>query len=191
MSLVLVSPSTLSWFHVRAATGRRREWRTAGSTLAREDDGQHRRHPGMDHPDTLGDAGDADRPSGRPVDLGKHQRHGRGLCSRVGRPEGDGRGLEPFVGGRQPRRQARDPVRDDRQRKPGSDEPGREHERPIDLDTERRRSIRAMATWSASPAAPVAAFAILWSKRSRSPSRHSRRDGPSRGGPERRRRHSG
>ncbi len=34
MSLVLVSPSTVSWFQVRAAAGRRRPARTAGSTAA-------------------------------------------------------------------------------------------------------------------------------------------------------------
>ena len=34
MSFVLVSPSTLSWFHVRAAAGRRSSWRSGGSTLA-------------------------------------------------------------------------------------------------------------------------------------------------------------
>ena len=34
MSFVLVSPSTVSWFQVRAAAGRSRPWRTAGSTVA-------------------------------------------------------------------------------------------------------------------------------------------------------------
>ena len=34
MSFVLVSPSTESWFHVRAAAGRRSPHRTAGSTAA-------------------------------------------------------------------------------------------------------------------------------------------------------------
>ncbi len=34
MSFVLVSPSTLVWFHVRWAMGERRAWSVAGATLA-------------------------------------------------------------------------------------------------------------------------------------------------------------
>ena len=68
VSFVEVSPSTLSWSHVRAArrpeqaVERRRVDRRIG-----QDDREHRRHPGMDHPDALGDARDADRADREPV----------------------------------------------------------------------------------------------------------------------------
>ncbi len=99
MSFVLVSPSTLSWFHVRAAAGRRSEWRSGGSTVASvRSDREHRRHPGVDHPDALGDAGDAGRAHGQPVGVWQGQGQRRGLGPGVGRAERLGGGLEPGVG---------------------------------------------------------------------------------------------
>ena len=70
VSFVLVSPSTESWSHVRAAAGRRRP-EHRGRPCVGQDDGQHRRHPRVDHPDALGDAGDAYR---RPAPVGVGQR---------------------------------------------------------------------------------------------------------------------
>ena len=89
VSFVLVSPSTLSWSHVRAAAGRSSPW-SVGRVDRRvgQDDREHRRHPRVDHPDALGDAGDPDRADREAVGIGQGDRHGRGLRPRVGRPEG-------------------------------------------------------------------------------------------------------
>ena len=138
MSFVLVSPSTLSWSHVRAAAGRSSPW-SVGRLDRRvgQDDREHRRHPGVDHPDALGDAGDPDAADREAVGIGQGDRHGRGLRPRVGRPEGLGGRGERVVGRREARRERVDAGGDLVERQPRADDAGREEERPLPGDPER------------------------------------------------------
>ena len=85
VSFVLVSPSTVSWFHVRSTIGARTACSSAGSALSvGQDQREHRRHARMNHPDALADAGHGHRPQPHRGRL--RARVGRAASARPARP---------------------------------------------------------------------------------------------------------
>ena len=160
VSLVLVSPSTESWFQVRAAAGRRRPASTAGSTAAsvRTTD-EHRGHPRVDHPDALGDPRHR-HPHGPAVGGRQLDARRRELRDRIGRPQRLGRRRQPGIG--------RGERRDGSRRRPSATRSSGRRVPMIPVDRWSTRStatpaaaptIRPISAWSASPAGPVAALA--------------------------------
>ncbi len=143
MSFVLVSPSTLSWFHVRAAAGRRSAWRSAGSTVASvRSTASIVAIRGWIIPTPLAMPVTRIERTASPSTSGRVRVSRRGLRPGVGRAEGLGRGREPGVGRGERRREAGDPRPDEVERQARPDDPGREEERPLDRDAERRREDR-------------------------------------------------
>ena len=104
-----------------------------------QDDGQHRRHPRMDHPDALGDPADPDRRPVVPSGPGSATPIVADLGPRVGRPQGGRRALSsPAVGASRPSADSvGQPAPDlvDRQARP--DDAGREEQRRVGRDPDR------------------------------------------------------
>ena len=161
VSFVLVSPSTVSWFQVRSTMGPRMACNVPRRDgRIREHEGEHRRHPRMDHPDALCDAGDDDLPR-RPGRTRKRDRDARRLRPAVRRPQLLRQRRQGLVGGGEPsRHQALERGRGSRRPAGGvpispvesaSVSPGATSSAPA--------SAAARSAWSRSPAAPVAAFA--------------------------------
>ena len=163
VSFVLVSPSTLSWSHVRAAAGRSSAW-SVGRLDRRvgEDDREHRRHPRVDHPDALGDAGDPDargpaRPSGS-GSVDRRRSRPSSACRSSGAPRRPRRAPSSVAARR--RRERVDAGGDHVERQPRADDPGREAgASALRAIPSAPASNPATSAWSASPAAPVAALA--------------------------------
>ena len=140
MSLVLVSPSTESWFQVRAAAGRSRPHSTAGSTAA---------SVRMTDSIVAMFGWIIPTPLAMPLTVTAHARtavrsgqvHGRGgdLRDRIGRPQGDGRRLEAGVVGRELRHQRLEARGDLVERQARADDAGREVEDVRLVDAERLR----------------------------------------------------
>ena len=160
MSLVLVSPSTESWFQVRAAAGRSRSHRTSGATGA---------SVRMTESIVAMFGWIIPTPLAMPVTV-----------IGAGTPSSDGRTIDvvatfvtesvvrsasaaasrPASSSPRLRGDGIDPGRDPIERQTRADDPGREVE---DAASRRRRAPstrgRPTSAWSRSPASPVAAFA--------------------------------
>ena len=107
-----------------------------------QDDREHRRHPRMDHPDTLGDARDAHRSNGQAVGVGQGDRRGRRLDEGIGRAKRLGRGRETVIGRGKRRCHGGNPRSDDVEWKPRADDPRRQEQGLTLGRRERRREHR-------------------------------------------------
>ena len=138
VSFVDVSPSTLSWSHVRAAAGRSSEWRSAGSAAASVRTTESIvAIRGWIIPTPLAMPVTRIGRTARPSGSGQRDRRPSRpwtACRSCGAP----RRRPPAVVGRcELRDQRRDPGRDPVERQPGADDARREQQRPLRRDPER------------------------------------------------------
>ncbi len=138
MSFVLVSPSTLSWSHVRAVAGRSSPWSAAGSIVASvRTIASIVAILGWIIPTPLAMPVTRTRRTARPSGSGRAIVTVAAFVLRVGRSEGlRGRG-ERVVGRREARRERVDAGGDLVERQPRADDAGREEERPLRGDPQR------------------------------------------------------